>query len=115
MDERVHDLSVRLAGGGGVTLTDDERSLIVGSLRALMEAEQRIAVQERLLESFGQDRGAILRLMSIGGEVRFGDGGEVDLDAHERARGVLRERMERAGNGAEWIGAVLDFVRVVAL
>ena len=114
MDERVRDLSVRLAAGGGVTLTDDERVLIVGSLRALMEAERRIAVQERLLESFGRDRGALMRLMSIEGEVRFG-GGDIDPAAHERARDSLRERVARAESGAEWIGAVLDFVRVVAL
>ena len=115
MGDLMHELNERLAGEGAIELTNDERALIVESLRALVVAEQRVALQDRLLESFGQDREAVARLLAVEETGRFDHPVGIDLESHERARVSMRDAVERAESGAEWIGAVLDFVRVIAM
>ena len=98
MGDLMHELNERLAGEGAIELTNDERALIVESLRALVVAEQRVALQDRLLESFGQDREALMRLMSIEGEVRFGGG--ILIRRRTSGRGIRSENGWRVRKAA---------------
>lgn len=117
MDDKINGLAARLAGHGAVTLTDDDRSLIVSSLAALGAAESRLALLERLLESYGHDARELLNDSGVALKLaaeRFADhpAPGIDPEAHARARALLRERMEASATAAEWIGAVLDIVRL---
>ncbi len=101
-----------------MTLTDDERALIVAAIGALGAAESRLALQERLLESYGHDARALLGQADDALRAameRVSQGGTIGIDpeAHARARTLLRERLEASATASEWIGAVLDIVRLV--
>lgn len=115
MDDSLRDLVGRLMSAGAVTLDDRERAVVLEGIRMLGDAERLIALQGRLLESFGQDLEAVARLLEADTGDAFSGSRGVDFSRHERARESLRAAMDRAGDGAEWVGAVLDFVRVVAL
>lgn len=118
MNDATTGLAARLASTGTVTLTDDERALIVAALGALGAAESRLALHEKLLESYGDDARALLGQADDtlrASMERLGQGGPIGIDpeAHSRARSLLRERLEASATASEWIGAVLDIARLV--
>lgn len=114
MDELTGDLNTKLTTPGEVTLTDDQRLAVVRAIEMLGSAQRQIALQARLLESHGHDEARILELLDAGAPDDFAASG-IDLIAHERARADLADRLDAAASAGDWIGAVLDFVRVVAL
>lgn len=114
MDESMMSLGNRLAAAGPVTLTDDERRLVSRSLELLGAAQRQIALQSRLLESHSYDESRLLAMLDPSASGGFPVPG-IDYSAHARAREALADRLDGAASGAEWVGAVLDFVRIVAL
>lgn len=114
MDEITHELGLKLSAAGEVTLSDAERVAVVRAIEMLGSAQHQIAVQARLLESHGHDEGRVLELLAGVKPDGFAPM-RIDLDAHARARAQLAARLDSASSAAEWVGAVLDFVRVVAL
>ncbi len=121
LDEKeVHALADRLHDPGPATLSDAERTLLVGALAALLASQEIVSRQARLLASFDEDFSTIERAASsaVGQAVALASARQPDEGFRYSDAAAARERLmievREAESGRAVLSAILRFALALA-